>query len=192
MIGAELTCLVGYVDDTRRRPIPPPKPANPIKPEPGAQKYESDWFYGNEPGEQNFADVLRKMAEAAERARKEQGRPNDPFRTPWTAPPRNPFYPSGTYTTGAQYRKPDREPRPKKPLECTKCHKTIETGFVGPPQVFVCTECQWDQERETTFVQVDLTRWEYHCSKCRYVVSFAEMENLTRPLKCPKCDRRVV
>src|SRR6266850_1935348 len=31
----------------------------------------------------------------------------------------------------------------KKDLRCIKCGDIVNTGFVGPPQVFVCTNCQW-------------------------------------------------
>lgn len=37
---------------------------------------------------------------------------------------------------------------PIRPLECRKCHKMVDTGFVGPPQMFICTPCQWVEYEE--------------------------------------------
>jgi len=38
--------------------------------------------------------------------------------------------------------------KPKQDLTCTTCGKVINTGFVGPPQVFVCTTCIWKNYME--------------------------------------------
>lgn len=38
---------------------------------------------------------------------------------------------------------PKKPPKEKRPLECTKCHKTVETGYVG--NLFVCSDCQWSE-----------------------------------------------
>lgn len=52
--------------------------------------------------------------------------------TNWREPPR--------YTKSPEPKKYN--PLEKKTIRCTKCGNMILTGFVGPPQVFVCTACQ--------------------------------------------------
>jgi len=43
---------------------------------------------------------------------------------------------------------PHKKEKEIRPLECKRCHKSVETGFVGPPQMFTCTPCQWEEYQE--------------------------------------------
>jgi hypothetical protein len=42
--------------------------------------------------------------------------------------------------------KPSKPPREKRPMECTRCHQTKETAYVG--NLYICNECIWNEYKE--------------------------------------------
>lgn len=54
---------------------------------------------------------------------------------------------TGSHFTESQRK--SREFRTKQNLKCYKCNQIIETGFIGPPQMFKCNLCIWKEYQES-------------------------------------------
>lgn len=64
-------------------------------------------------------------------------RPYEPYR-PYSNRNQDPIFDEGR----------DKAPKKEKvkvDLKCTVCHRMVNTAFVGPSQMFVCTVCVWEK-----------------------------------------------
>lgn len=67
------------------------------------------------------------------------------MRRDWETPK---YTPPSSYSPFTSDRNEPPKPKEKRPLECTKCHKTVDTAYVG--NLFVCTTCVWDEYKQRT------------------------------------------